>query len=250
MIDVSIAIPSIHPERWEDVVGSLSQDSCNYEIWFVGPAPFDKKLPDYVHCIQDYGAPTRCAQIAASHSSGELFTWAADDGRFLPGALTKLVEYFAEHCKSNDEMIGRYTEAAGFNTNTPHHDNALWTAGYHALHINEGIDPDDKIAPVGLLDLQYFRSIGGFDCAYEHINMSCIDLSIRIQRAGGVLHFSPQMLLKFDHTPKCPEYAAVRDAFQLNDLPLFKQHYSNRERPLKIDFDNWKQSPDKWRRFL
>ena len=95
-----------------------------------------------------------------------------------------------------------------------------------------------------------FKSLGGIDCRFEHVNMNIHDLAYRIQNAGGRLHFSPSVVMHCNSNNFGADHAVLDQSYGSNDLPLFRELY-NHTGPVRqvLDMNNWKQSPAKWRRF-
>lgn len=254
---LSICVPSIRVERWsglyQSVCDSIGKNS--FEMVFVGPCEVPKEFKKIKNCkfILDYGTPTRCTQIGALHCTGKLFTWVSDDGLYLENTLEKSIVEFSKKT-DKDEMAILYGEGDGFHKKPffGNHPPEYWNAHYHDMK-ETNVPKHYKIAPLGLLNLKYFKDIGGFDCRYEHINYSTHDLAFRLQNDGGIVHLSPDYVIGFDCPPEQErtDYEPVRDAFYLNDYPLFHKEYRAKYdfSRVKIKFDNWKKSPEKWRRF-
>lgn len=254
---LSICVPSIRPTKWLGLYQSTLQSIKGYdfEMIFVGPCepPEEVKSLPNVKFITDYGNPTRCTQIGALNSIGQLFTWVSDDGLYLSNTLYNSITEFLKKSEK-DEMAIMYGEGNGFDKK-PYFGNqppAYWNAWYHDMK-NTCVPPNYKLAMLGLLHLSYFKELGGFDCRYEHINFSTHDLAFRIQNNGGTIHLSPEHVIAFDCPPEDQrtDYKAVREAYVVNDFPLFKAENMDKfdTSRVKIDINNWMQVPDKWRRF-
>lgn len=254
---ISICVPSIRPEKWLGLYQSICRSigSFSFEIIFVGPCepPSEVSNLSNLKFISDYGNPTRCTQIGAIHSLGRLFTWVSDDGLYLDHTLSDCITQFLQQ-DEKDEMSIMYGEGNGFHLKPyfGNHPPAYWNAWYHDMK-NTSIPSHYKLAMLGLLHLNYFIELGGFDCRYEHINFSTHDLAFRIQNNGGNINLSPCHAIAFDCPPENErlDYKAVRDAYILNDFPIFKRENMNKfdHGRVYIDFDNWKSAPDRWRRF-
>jgi len=248
---LSILMPGIRKHLWKDVLDSISFSIGNYsyELIIIGPYIPDQKLLDLgVIYMEDFGAPARCIHKGTTKANGKYITWMSDDGIYRPGELALCLDVMEEHDKKT-QLIVKYTEGPGrkglYNGDT------YWKPRNHAAAQLPGVKESYWSAPVGMMHLSYFKSIGGFDCRYEHVNMCCHDLSFRIQNDDGKVILSPNVVFDCDWTPHTEEYQPVQKAFEENDLPLFQETYSKlREDRIKIPYDNWKESPEKWgRRF-
>jgi len=249
--DLSICIPGIRVGNWQQIYDSVigSARRYNVQLVFVGPYDPPASILDNPHVkfLKDYGAPTRCVQMGSMLCEGNLFMWFSDDGIFVGKSLMRAIDLFGAEDNSRNEMIMRYTEGAGRTGQMPIDE--YWRAKYHRDNHFLAVPEETKIAPLGMMGLSLFREMGGFDCRYEHINLSTHDLAFRIQKAGGKLIMSPQCVAHFDWNPNAPDYAPVRDSYLVNDLPLFRQEYSQPNSSIKLDFNNWRASPARWRRF-
>lgn len=255
MIDLTIVIPTIRTGRIPELLQTIEAAACglNYEVIFVGPNIKDIKTSDNITLIQDFGCPSRCVQIAALVARGEYITWGSDDGNYNPYCLSECVEILretnAQDGHNKNEMIVRWVEGYNRNINMANYPtgNGLQLGYYHA-HFHDSLRfkafPEDlMVAAVGMLRTDYFISLGGFDCSMWHINMSCIDLSIRLQNDGGRLHLSPSVCQVCDFEDHNP----VHSIYHTNDYPVFKKLWDNEEgRSTHINYNNWMYSEPVW----
>lgn len=250
--DLSISLPSIRTQNVIHVYNSIKESITNkytFELIIVGPI-FPKSLQNIsnVKFILDYGAPSRCVQLASLISEGNLFTWTCDDGLYHKNTLAECIDVLYSVDKK-DGIIAKYTEG-------PNPSNLMFTEDYYKPWTHEdqqlpGIPKDYKAAPVGIYYLENFYRLGGLDCRFWHINMNVHDLAFRVQKNGGILHFSPNMVCHYDHDNYLPIHKPMELAHFENDMPLFLDIY---DKPfsldrIKIDLDNWKDSPNVWLRF-
>jgi len=246
--ELSIVIPGIRTESWQELYDSCvaSCEDVPFELITIGPSPTPEFLRDkknYRH-IQDYGAPARCAQIGTLFAQGEIMTWGSDDGVFMGGSLKKCTELL-KSLSREDGVIIRYSEGVGRSGTMPP-DN-YWTARTHADQRLPGVLETYKIAPVGMYYLDRFRTLGGWDCRFEHLNMCCHDLAFRLQKSGGKLEMSPDLTHICDFTPGSELQIPVQRAYHENDLPLFQAMYLEYDPArIKIDYNNWIDSPSVW----
>lgn len=268
MVDLSVIVPTVRPGKWKDIYDTIepSVHPYSYEVIFVGP--YVNEIPSLpnVRTIVDFGCPSRCVQIAALTAAGRYITWGSDDGLYQPLALGECIFLLDGYeCplgspKTNDydEVIVRYVE--GFNNDPslfedgeknphyrgPHPELKLgyWHAHFHDDLRLPGIEKATRVAPLGMLSTLAFICIGGFDCRMQHINMSCIDLSLRIQKAGKIL-VSPNFVMKCDFDPNNHK---VWDVMKDNDGPLFKSMYQDNTRKTNINYHNWMEQSPVWER--
>jgi hypothetical protein len=251
--DVSICVPGIRTRNWMSVYETAVASALDrsFEIVFVGPysLPEDMRSLPNVKFIKDFGGPTRCAQIGATHCEGELFTTGTDDGVFVPGSIKETVDLYHSICSDQDGIIMRYTEGYGKpKTTKAHANNRYWTAKFHPTLNLAGVK-SKHFWGLSLLKLSYFNDIGGFDCEYDHLNFPLHDLCYRIQKGGGgKMNLSPNFVLNADWDPEGQEYRPIKRVAK-KDYAVFQRHWGQPSSRYKINFDNWKKSPARWSRF-
>lgn len=223
-----------------------------YNIIVVSPErkeiPFTK-LQKTQRLIVDKGSPSRCLQMGISECLTDIFMWGTDDGVLQKEQLKKCYNNLTSKTYK-DGIVLKYTEYGGGNPSTlSGADDDYYMSGNHGANLLPGINPKWKIAPVGMFYTSYFKELGGLDCRFEHINFNVHDFVYRLQRSGGRLFFSDGVVLLCDSDPNNSFHRPIHLAYHLNDYPLFREIYKDNSRGVKIDFNNWKDSPDAWRRF-
>jgi hypothetical protein len=80
--------------------------------------------------------------------------------------------------------------------------------------------------------------------------MNTHDLAFRVQRDGGVMHYAPRRVARFDWKPwDAVNKIPVQLAYELNDEPLFNKVYDGDSEPnLVIDYNNWTKANPFWER--
>ena len=170
--------------------------------------------------------------------------WGSDDGLFTPNSIERCIDL--HNTLPHKDVVGiRYTEGRNYGGVPMHPD--YWLAHHHPpLRV---VPPHYKIFIVGMFKLAYFRELGGWDCRFEHLNMNCHDLAFRVQRDGGIIHLSPDIVCDHDWNPNEGDHIAVQEAYDQNDLGLFQQlHSTDQTQRIHIDYNNWKESPKVWKR--
>lgn len=59
----------------------------------------------------------------------------------------------------------------------------------------------------------------------------------------------PRVVMHCDSNNWGSDHRVLDDAYNRNDLPLFKELYKDSSREIKIDVINWCDSPAEWRRY-
>ena len=247
MYDLSVIIPSINPEKWWQLLQGIkdSVGKYSFEVIFVGPhQPAEQFNERNVRFVQDRGCPARALQLGVSLANGIHFCWFPDDSTIDAGSLESCLDLIKDKPK-NHGITMRYDEG----DNKQDQDPSYWIGSTHTDLRLLGIHPDWKISPVFFYHREYFIEVGGISCALEHINMNGHSLAFYIQYMGGVLHSSPVRVFSntYQHPPTD---SPIFRAYHENDYPRF-YHFWNRENAVldyKVDFDNWKATPDCWPR--
>lgn len=259
----------MRPGKWQQIYDTIeaSVEPYTYEAIFVGPYVDEIPAVPNVRTVKEFGCPSRCVQIAALIASGRYMTWGSDDGFYEPLALGECIKLLDEKGRGenntnlHDEIVVRYIE--GLNNdpslfedgeNNPHYRGphpelrlGYWHAHFHDDLRLSGIDNTTRVAPLGMLATSSFKGLGGFDCRMQHINMSCIDLSLRLQKSAPdrKLLVSPNFVMKCDFDPNNHK---VWNVMKENDGPLFKSMYQDNTRKPRIDYNNWIQAEPVWGR--
>ena len=273
-MELSIVIPAIRPQRWVGVYEAMKK-SCtkhSFEIIFIGPYDPPDELKDnpQIKCIKDWGGSPRCAQMGIPHATGRLFIRGDDDGHYFPDALDQCIGMYDGLNNPKDGIALRYREGKDFKGKPM--DLEYWYARKHfpnaarlaKLRRKNPVKHKDRctaeelhlphhfvVCMNVLTSTQLVLDIGGFDCGFEHLGFANHDFCYRLQRDGGTIHLSPVEAINVDfeagkdHTP-------IEQCHFEHDWPLLRDMYKdpNVVNRTKIDFDNWKESPEVWdRRF-
>jgi hypothetical protein len=247
MTTVSIITPGIRTKNWDRLIKSVQEPNLNLEFIFIGPnAPNNTNYSQQgidASFIQDFGSPIRAQQIGLTHCTGDYITWAADDGWFYPGVLTKALEELK--ASGLPVIASRYVE--GGNTSTTNDDYCL--LHYHQCTARPGIPKNYKYLNIGLIEREFLLRTGGWDCAFEVCPMSHADLGVRIQNLGVMYNLTSHVMFECEHMPgDSGDHGPVMWAQVLHDEPLFAKYYNEQCTRTAIDINNWTLAPAKWTR--
>lgn len=253
-LTLSILVPSIRTHFWERYYKSLrrSAKKTSFEIVFVSPftrpTEFNKHY-DIKH-FQDFGSPTRCAQLGSFDCEGDLLLYHVDDAIFYEDAIDRCVEYFEKNCKPIDIVNCRYREGVNFEGQELPLE--YWDAKHHdELKPLQGIPDSFKISLHPMMRLSYFRELGGFDAAAYIYMHATLDLMFRAQADGAVVHNSPVEVSNCSHLPGMTlDHGPIHLAQTMHDLPVFRSVYGQEHdiaARAKIDINNWTNTPSIWK---
>lgn len=252
---LSLIISGIRNEKWIDLYNQMEK-SCNrheYEIIFCSPydLPIELSSKENIKYIRDFGTPSRCVQLSSTKAEGKYIAILSDDAIIIEEAFSNVIDDIENSDNPYKNIVAlRYTEGYGFNANINDFCPSYWKARFHGDLRIDGIQEDWKLCIMFLMNLERFKELGGLDCRFEHYNMNLHDLAFRAQRDGSKIIISREFVSAQDFDPNSS--SVLIHAYHENDKPLFLSIYGEREtalnRPIKIDYDNWKLQPEKWHR--
>ena len=257
MIDISFVCSGIRTENWKACFDLIfNSSSMSVEIICVGPRPLPSELENdcRIRYIYDAGAPVRGFQRAAQAATGCRIIPLTDDSMMEPNAQNSIWEIIRDKDRKII-VLGKYTEGEGNSEQGKRNWECQLADNYYKVHgttvtASPYIPNDWLIANFAYMDRSYFMELGGWDCRFEVPALALTDWAVRAQRDGAkfILSDIKMFSLGFDTTPE--GHGAIREAFYQNDLPLYRSIYDDPgcESRVKIDFDNWRNSPEKWGR--
>ena len=254
MTSVSIIMPAIRTNSWDKMYDSmvLSCKRYEWELILCGPFPLTPYLQskNNVKYIQDYGAPTRCLQLCLFEVEKELIYHTTDDAILFENAIDEAIDLYKEKCGYKDVINMRYREDINYSGKSM--DINYWRAYFHGCLRLAGIPSTYKISLHHLMNTEYLREMGGYDCRWHHANFSLHDLMFRVQYDGGIIYDSINDITSCNHFPgQSGDHKAIHDAHVEEDAPLFTKIYSNPNvlnTNNKIDINNWTNADTIWHR--
>jgi hypothetical protein len=253
MYKISLCLAGIRPHFWVNFYQSAVAACTRYDWELVIISPFEMpeelKQHNNIKFIKEFGNPVRATQRGLSICEGQLVTFPADDGVFLKDSLDSAIDLWNAQCSEKDGIVMRYREGAGGNVSS--FPLEYWNAGYHidTNHLNLG--HDYKVAPQPMVDTKNLIEMGGFDCSvFECMSWATHDQNYRLQRNGGIFHLSPLEVQSCDNYGATGvDHAPIYHAHFV-DQAAFNSIYTNPEvkNRIKIDFDAWKNVPERWER--
>lgn len=253
--DISIVMPAIRREKWENFYDSVERSTKRpFELIIVGPyAPIGKLGSLYnVKYIQDFGCPTRCANLGLLFCEGNIFFGLmADDAILNEGSLDKYLSDF-ESMEPNIRNIISCRSTEGVNgTEKKVHGIDYYTVNGSSATYSPFIPNDWLIMNGAIAYTSYIQYLGGWDSEFQGLAMAVTDLAIRAQINGAKIKFSEEILFDLDHLPGTTgDHAPIHFSQILEDEPKFKQKYNQ---PLsniapRIDIMNWRLRDSVWKR--
>lgn len=121
---ISLIAPSIRPELWSQFCASLSNNTVEWEVVFVGPKAPICDLPSNFRWIEASCKPSQCTHIAFMEAKGEYVSLTADDAQYFTpnrrGALDNMIDFIekfpisSRHTPSNKLFYIKEKIAYGF----------------------------------------------------------------------------------------------------------------------------------------
>lgn len=243
---LSIIVPGIRVNNWEEMYNSIcASTSRPFELILVSPYDLPPSLQSKANIkhIKDFGSPVRCSNIGLEVAEGELLTWNADDGTFLPEMIDKAIDSFeAMPPHPKNVLITKYMEG----------ERKLQPDDYFKLRQAyppvQAAHPDWWIFNLVITSTKYFKALGGWDCQFETLAFSHADLAIRAQRDGCPIKVfeAPIVFNTHGHADHVPVERAHVD----HDDPLYRQIHNDpsNDNRIVIPLDNWRKAESVWRR--
>lgn len=246
---LSVFMPTIRVDllnKWYQSLLTACGD-IDFEVVTCGPFKPPEELLNLENFkwIEDFGCPTRAAQIAASNCVGELLYHTVDDVLFYPNELSnesKRIDL------NNDEIVAmRYREGEGqagelFPSYYWYSDLAYKDFG--------GVKGVWGSCVHFLMKRDLFLEFGGFDCSFEYLNHSTHDLLYRLQNTKPVKYvLSNNEICTADWQPETTgDHAPIHYAQTEHDQFLFRGMWDTLNRQGSVNLHNWKSVPPIWGR--
>jgi hypothetical protein len=253
---LSIALAGIRVPNWAALYNSIPDATAmskdEYEMVIVGPydLPLELQNEPNIRVVKDWGCPTRCYQLAILHSQGEyILTGVADDGVCMNNAIDKGFDIIPKHHKG--VVSFKYHEGNVTSASLATQNDSYWRFGSHKLHKSLPYVYDHYLLTmIALARRDYLMEVGGFDCRFEQPGLALPDLAVRLQNDGAEVVLGEKMMDISHLIGNSGDHGPVVQAFHKNDKALYMRTYSHKfcSNRSKIDFDNWKQAPEVWRR--
>ncbi len=216
MIKVSLFASAIRSHIWESCFNSLEGTSCSFEVVFGGPctkeevAPFLKKYKFFKYIHTKNIKPSQIYEATRRRCSGEVIIWNADDAEMPDDVIGKAYRFYKDNCRRKDVLCMRTRENYG-----------TWLECDNTQHHFFGNTPEaPKMAPIGMINREYFQELGGIDRRYIAGQWDN-SLMIQVYNNGGKLHYFGDSVIELDHLHKHDP------AFGISDKRPFGQAYNH-----------------------
>ncbi len=253
---LSIIVPGVRHKNWvtmyQEIIAACK--GISFEVIFVGPGalPTDLLNVANIKFLMNYGSPSRCLQMGSMLAEGEYLTWLSDDATVVENSISEALTLLESKDSERDIIAMRYTEGVNKSANTSDFNDAYWQAWTHNDLRLEGVEKDWKIPCVMMLKTNLFKTLGGLDCQFEHINFNVHDLAFRAQRSGSTVHLSPNFIMRCDWEPNRNVQNSPVIAAYPSDKARFLSMYSLKDTvtksPIAINYMNWLDCEVVWSR--
>ena len=249
--DLSVCLAAIRKDNWEKLYNSIEAsigEEYSFEIIFCGPhaePPDSLSEKKNITCIQDYGPPTRAQQIAIKHAKGRYMTWTADDGWFLENKLSECIKFLDSTSIDKKVVVTQYIEGGSDGLGN-------YSMNYHEPVRSPYYSDDFVVFNSVIMETEYFKQLGGFDCRFEACPMAYVDFGARAQKDYANVFMTGVIYECTQFVGDTGDHAPIHYAQLEHDQPLYKKIWRDPDctKRLKIDFDNWQTAPEVWdRRF-
>ena len=145
--------------------------------------------------------PVQIYEVCRRACTGELISWTADDAIFPNDVLGKAYRFFKRTCARKDII----------STQTSENYHGEWRLCDGKAHRFFGGEPNaPKMAPMGIMDREYFQELGGIDRRYI-CGQWDNDLVMRIYNDGGKMYHFNEGVILLDHAGKHDKRWGIKD---------------------------------------
>lgn len=245
---LSVIVPSIRTERLGILYKSIEESyTGEFELIVITPASilFSLAGKKNVTVITSKRSPAACQQQGLLEATGDYVTWAADDGVFQFDALNESM-YLLRNQDYKTIIVGRYLEG-----NNPIGMNSTdyFKFKYHKVFRLAGVPQEGYIVNCGVVSRKLLLELGGWDAEnFDVPTMAHADFSIRANAYGCKFIMQDGLMFKCSHMPgKTGDHKPIHNAQIHRDQPRFVEMYSFLTDRVKIDINNWKNTPEVWK---
>jgi hypothetical protein len=249
--ELSVIVPSIRVHLHEQLYNSIAQscDKHSWELIICGPyePPANILEKDNFTWIQDWGSPSRAAQIASLHSSGRLLYHTTDDVKFIAGAISRAIPLAGP----STIVCMKYSEWYEYEPIEMPED--YWVL--RGLPCYKGPEFEQINQEWGcfcqfIVNTKLFQYYGGFDAEnFEYLNHVCHDFLFRVQRDGVKTVESKEYICNARWLQAVQEdHGPVFYSQMYFDLPKFNAMWGTPNDRRVIDCSNWERAEAKWKR--
>ena len=245
---LSIVVPGIRTYNWEKLYDSIQKSTTfDFELILCGPDPMPLSLNKFLNIkyVRDFGSPVRCSNIAASLAEGDLITWGADDGVFLPNAIDKCIGHFYKMPNNKKNVVvWRYVESG--NNYRPEY----YLINHHDALRSQYVPKDTLIFNGAIMYRNYFEELGAWDSKYQSTSWSHTDMAIRAKLDNAnISFFGESPILDCYQEPKNGDHKPIGNAFRQHDQPLYNKTYKNPRYVNNLSnpkLEDWKEEESVW----
>ena len=225
MVELTLILPSINPDRWVDIQQQLksSVGKYSYELIASGPrdnpASYSSDLGRFKF-IETLACPSVAFQRAAEFADGKFLALIPDDMALDEKGFEQALDLMQDK-PSDHGMVLRYSEGGHNQDQNPEY----WRGRYHEDQRLEGIKEEWLLAPAFLYNANHFKGLGGLDCSLEHVNLNGHSIAYVTQHRGGKMHLSPSRIFQAGWAPPTQATILYR-AYLENDKPKFTEFWN------------------------
>lgn len=201
---VSLFCSSIRPHLWKAFFESLKGTTVPVEVVFAGNLDglqIQSGMEDIdLVMLRDISMkyvptrnikPAQVYEVARRTCTGDLICWVADDCEFHKDVIGKAARFWEQKCTRKDIVCLATMENYG-----------MWReCGANSHHFFGETPEAPKMAPIGMMNREYFQELGGIDRRYI-CGQWDNDLMMRLYNDGGKLYFFGDEVVELDHYRK------------------------------------------------
>lgn len=265
---LSIICPAIRTERWPAMYKSIEETfSGTWELILITERKLPKELINKknIKVIFSERAPMQKQQQGLKHAEGEWITVISDDSLWLPGQLdlafkeikglnyqTLIVLKYLEgkEFQFPQWYIEQVADDMKFKTNYDfmRSDKYYWSDTHESSNM-PGIPYHSPILSCALISRQLLLEVGGWDATFQSQAMGNVDLSARLMRYGCKYIIFDEICSTCGYMEDATgDHGSIHYAQIEDDQPILNERYKYTVNPIFIELDNWKETPEIWKR--
>jgi hypothetical protein len=265
---LSILVPAYRTERWAKLYEDIGKAFSNsWELVLVSEKELPEDLKDKtnIKLIYSNRSPMGKQQQGIEHCSGEWIITSSDDYQWLPGMLDKAFEFFGD-ADYKTVLVMKYLEGKEFDFPQWYLDqvpedmrfktnydfmrsNKYYYSCTHESSAMPGIPRKSPILSCAAISRKLLLEMGGWDASFQSQAMGNVDLGARMMLYGCKYEIFPDVVAQVGYMEEATgdhgniHYAQIED-----DQPILNERYKEPANPLCIPLDNWKGTPEVWKR--
>ncbi len=267
---LSILVPAFREEKWLHLYHNIGNAySGDWELVLVSEKELPEELKDKKNITLVYSnrSPMGKQQQGIEHCKGDWIITSSDDYYWLPGMLDRAFEFFGDkdyktllimkyfegkEFEFPQWYIDQVPEDMRFKTNYDFmRSDKYYYSCTHESSAMPGIPRKCPILSCAAISRKLLLETGGWDSTFQSQAMGNVDLAARLMLYGCKYEIYPEVVAQCGYMEEATgDHGYIHYAQIDDDQPILNERYKQPVNPIIIPLDNWKDTPDVWKRKL